>query len=90
MKQPKPYWKMYVGVTAHISSGLRLAYSRLTLRPNRSGSESIVEITCGICYVGDQKHGFFVKPKMTESKNALGFHVDPIGRRVRNSDAWLL
>ena len=65
MKRPKPYWKMYVGVTAHISSGLRLAYSRLTLRPNRSGSESIVEITCGICYVGDQKHGFFVKPKMT-------------------------
>ena len=90
MKQPKPYWKMYVEVTAHISSGLRLAYSRLTLRPNRSGSESIVEITCGICYVGDQKHGFFVKPKMTESKNALRLHVDPIGRNVKISDAWLL
>ena len=72
MKRPKPYWKMYVGVTAHVVSGLRLACSRLTLRPNRSGSETIVEITCGICYVGDQKHSFFVvKPKMTESKNAL-------------------
>lgn len=90
MKRPKPYWKMYVGVTAHVSSGLRLACSRLTLRPNRSGSESIVEITCGICYVGDQKHGFFVKPKMTESKNALRLHVDPIGRNVKISDAWLL
>ena len=90
MKRPKPYWKMYVGVTAHVSSGLRLACSRLTLRPKRSGSESIVEITCGICYVGDQKHGFFVKPKMTESKNALRLHVDPIGRNVKISDAWLL
>ena len=90
MKRPKPYWKMYVGVTAYISSGLRLACSRFTPRPNRSGSESIVEITCGICYVGDQKHGFFVKPKMTESKNALRLHVDPIGRNVKISDAWLL
>ena len=90
MKRPKPYWKMYVGVTAHVSSGLRLACSRFTPRPNRSGSESIVEITCGICYVGDQKHGFFVKPKMTESKNALRLHVDPIGRNVKISDAWLL
>ena len=54
MKRPKPYWKMYVGVTDHISSCLRLACSRLTLRPNRSGSESIVEITCGIYYVGEE------------------------------------
>ena len=54
MKRPKPYWKMYVGVTAHVSSGLRLACSRLTLGPNRSVSESIVEITCGICYVGEE------------------------------------